>query len=62
MDVEGVILIYKQHHQQENPETAMWHPFSGFGGSVTSLIILGATWGFCRATKKHATYNLGPGG
>ena len=40
----------------------MWHPFSGFSGSITSVAILGAMWGFCRATKKHTAYNLGPGG
>jgi len=40
----------------------MWHPFSGFSGSITSVAILGAMWWFCRATKKHTAYNLGPGG
>jgi hypothetical protein len=40
----------------------MWHPFPGFSGSVTSVAILGATWGFCRLTKEHKFYNLGPGG
>jgi hypothetical protein len=40
----------------------MCHPFPGFSGSITSLAILALTWTFCRFTKKHATYNLGPGG
>ncbi len=40
----------------------MWHPFSGFSGSVTAIAIFCGLWIFCRATKKHAAYNLGPGG
>ena len=40
----------------------MWHPFSGFSGSITSLVILGGIRCFRRASKKHTAYNLGPGG
>jgi hypothetical protein len=40
----------------------MYHPFPGFSGSVTSIAVGIAMWCFRRATKKYATYNLGPGG
>jgi hypothetical protein len=40
----------------------MYHPFPGFSGSLTSLAIVGAMWISRRSGKKHATYNLGPGG
>ena len=40
----------------------MWHPFSGFSGSLTSLGILGGMWWSRIASKKYPTYNLGPGG
>ena len=40
----------------------MWHPFSGFSGSLTSLGILGGRWWFRITSKKYPAYNLGPGG
>lgn len=40
----------------------MYHPFPGFSGSVTSVGVGVAMWCFRRATKRHAAYNLGPGG
>jgi len=40
----------------------MWHPFSGFSGSLTSLGILGGMWWFRITSKKYPAYNLGPGG
>lgn len=40
----------------------MWHPFSGFSGSIASVVIFGGLWTGCRALKKYDTYNLGPGG
>lgn len=40
----------------------MWHPFPGFSGIVTSVVIGAALWKICRTTKKSEAYNLGPGG
>ncbi|HXB61837.1 MAG TPA: hypothetical protein VNU94_03160 [Acidobacteriaceae bacterium] len=40
----------------------MWHPFPGFSGAITSIVICAVLWFFRRATKIHPTYNLGPGG
>lgn len=40
----------------------MWHPFPGFSGAVTSAAISAVLGVYLRLTKKHKTYNLGPGG
>lgn len=40
----------------------MAHLFPGFSGCAASIAILAVVWCYCRASKQHKTYNLGPGG